>query len=95
VSDCEFTGLGGNGALLSNYNRMVEVGDSLFSDLGDSAVLVVGSDEAVREYRVNRSFHVPLAELTDTEPGSAIFCGLRLRARSRSAGRGFRCRRSW
>lgn len=71
VSDCEFTGLGGNGVLLSNYNRKIEVRDSLFSDLGDSAVLVVGSDKAVREYRVHRNFHVPLDELTDTEPGPA------------------------
>ena len=70
VSDCRFIGLGGNGVLLSNYNRLVTVSDSLFTDLGDSAVLVVGSDEAVREYRVHRSFHVPLAELTDLALGA-------------------------
>jgi hypothetical protein len=69
VADCEFVGLGGNGVLLSNYNRKVEVRDSLFMDLGDSAVLVVGSDDAVREYRVHRTDHVPLEELIDTQPG--------------------------
>jgi len=69
VSNCRFIGLGGNGVLLSNYNRRVTVSDSLFTDLGDSAVLAVGSNEAVREYRVHRTFHVPLDQLTDLAPG--------------------------
>jgi hypothetical protein len=69
VRDCEFTGLGGNGVLLNNYNRKVEVSGCHFTNLGESAVLVVGSDTAVRELRVHRSPHVPLAQLGDTEPG--------------------------
>lgn len=69
VTDCEFTRLGGNGVLLSNYNRRVRVADSLFTDIGDSAVLVVGADDAVRELRVHRTHHVPLDQLTDLEPG--------------------------
>lgn len=69
VQDCEFTGLGGNAVLLSNYNRHVRVSDCLFTDVGDSAVLVVGADDAVRELRVHRTYHVPLDQLTDLEPG--------------------------
>lgn len=69
VTSCEFIGLGGNGVLLSNYNRRVAVTKSLFTDVGDSAVLVVGSDDAVRELRVHKKFHVPLRQLTDLEPG--------------------------
>lgn len=69
LRECAFTGLGGNGVLLSNYNRDVEVSGSHFSNLGESAVLVVGSDAAVRELRVHRSPHVPLDQLTDTAPG--------------------------
>jgi hypothetical protein len=69
VRDCEFTGLGGNGVLLSNYNRKVGVSACHFSNLGESAVLAVGSDTAVREPRVHRSPHVPLDQLVDTEPG--------------------------
>jgi len=69
VRDCVFTGLGGNGVFLSNYNRKVEVSGCHFSNLGESAVLVVGSDTAVREPCVHRSPHIPLAQLGDTEPG--------------------------
>ncbi|MCP4456215.1 MAG: hypothetical protein GY809_32555 [Planctomycetes bacterium] len=69
VTDCQFRGLGGNAVLLSHYNRRVDVTDSLFTDIGDSAILVVGANDAVREFRVHRTFHVPLDELTDIEPG--------------------------
>jgi len=69
VTDCQFKGLGGNAVLLSNYNRRVDITDSLFTDIGDSAVLVVGANDAVREFRVHRSFHVPLDQLTDIERG--------------------------
>ncbi|RMG02232.1 MAG: right-handed parallel beta-helix repeat-containing protein, partial [Planctomycetota bacterium] len=69
VVDCRFVHLGGNAVLLSNYNRRIEVADSLFTDIGDSGVLAVGNDDAVRELRVHRTYHVPLDELTDLEPG--------------------------
>ncbi len=69
VQDCEFVGLGGNAVLLSNYNRRVSVSDCLFTNIGDSAVLAVGADDAVRELRVHRTYHVPLDQLTDLEPG--------------------------
>jgi len=69
VADCQFIGLGGNAVLLSKHNRQVEVTDSLFTDIGDSAVLVVGSDDAVRKLRVHRNLHVPLDQLTDLQPG--------------------------
>ena len=68
VHDCTFTGLGGNAVFLSNYNRRVTVSDSLFSDIGDSAVLIVGSDNAVRSLKVHKKRHVPLAEI-DTAIG--------------------------
>lgn len=68
VHDCTFTGLGGNAVFLSNYNRRAVVSDCLFHDLGDSAVAVVGSDDAVRSLEVHEKYHVPLTEI-DTTPG--------------------------
>lgn len=68
ISDCTFTGLGGNAVFLSNYNRRVTVSDSLFSDIGDSAVAIVGSDDAVRSLEVHKKRHVPLTEI-DTAIG--------------------------
>jgi len=68
ITDCTFTGLGGNAVFLSNYNRRVTVSDSLFSDIGDSAVAIVGSDDAVRSLEVHKTRHVPLTEI-DTAIG--------------------------
>jgi hypothetical protein len=68
LSDCTFTGLGGNAVFLSHYNRRVTVSDSVFSDIGDSAVAIVGSDDAVRSLKVHRKRHVPLTEI-DTAIG--------------------------
>ena len=68
ISDCTFTRLGGNAVFLSNYNRRVTVSDSLFHDIGDSAVAIVGSDNAVRSLKVHKKRHVPLTEI-DTEVG--------------------------
>jgi len=53
---------------LSNYNRRVTVSDSLFSDIGDSAVAIVGSDDAVRSLKVHKKRRVPLTEI-DTAIG--------------------------
>ena len=66
ISDCTFTGLGGNAVFLSNYNRSVTISDSLFYDIGDSAVAVVGSDDAVRSLNVHKKRHVPLTEVDTT-----------------------------
>ncbi len=68
IRDCTFAGLGGNAVFLSNYNRRVTISDSLFSDIGDSAVLIVGSDDAVRSLEVHKKRHVPLTKI-DTVVG--------------------------
>ncbi len=68
IHDCTFTGLGGNAVFLSNYNRRATVSDSLFHDVGDSAVAIVGSDDAVRSLEVHEKLYVPLTEI-DTEIG--------------------------
>lgn len=76
ISDCTFTGLGGNAVFLSNYNRRVTVSDSLFYDVGDSAVAIVGSDEAVRSLEVHKKRHVPLTEIdTAIGPKTADYPG--------------------
>jgi hypothetical protein len=53
---------------LSNFNRWVKVSNSLFCDIGDSAVAIVGSDNAVRSLEVHRQRYIPLTEI-DTEIG--------------------------
>lgn len=68
IADCTFAGLGGNAVFLSNYNRRVTVSDSLFRDIGDSAVAVVGSDDAVRSLEVHKKRHVALTDI-DTATG--------------------------
>lgn len=68
VADCRFVNLGGNGALLSGYNRRVEVRDSLFAELGDSAVCVVGRDDAVRSLFVHKQRYAALDDV-DLTPG--------------------------
>jgi hypothetical protein len=48
VADCRFASLGGNGVFMSNYNRRNKVAGCKFTDLGDSAVCLVGDFDAVR-----------------------------------------------
>ena len=51
IEDCDFDHVGGNAVFLSNYNRRVAVRSSRFFHTGDSAVALVGSPAAVRNYQ--------------------------------------------
>jgi hypothetical protein len=51
IRDCAFTELGGNAVFIDGYNRRIAVGGCLFEGVGESAVCLVGSSEAVRMYR--------------------------------------------
>ncbi len=43
ISNCFFDAIGGNAVFANNHNRGLDIRDSLFSNLGDSAVCLVGS----------------------------------------------------
>ena len=45
VSSCHFDRLGGNGLVLSDYNRNTTIAGNHFRKLGDSAMVLVGSAE--------------------------------------------------
>jgi len=51
VEDCDFDHVGGNAVFLSAYNRRVAVRGCRFFHTGESAVAVVGSPAAVRNYQ--------------------------------------------
>lgn len=51
ISDCNFEFLGGNGVFMSAYNRNNSVSHCRFYHLGESAVALVGSPDAVRFYQ--------------------------------------------
>jgi hypothetical protein len=51
IEDCDFDHVGGNAVFLSNYNRRVAVRGCRFYHTGESAVALVGSPAAVRNYQ--------------------------------------------
>ncbi len=51
IEDCDFDTVGGNAIFLSNYNRRVAVRACRFFHTGESAVALVGSPAAVRNYQ--------------------------------------------
>ena len=51
IEDCDFDRVGGNAIFVSNYNRRVAVRGCRFVHTGDSAVALVGSPAAVRNYQ--------------------------------------------
>jgi hypothetical protein len=51
IEDCDFDHVGGNAVFLSNYNRRVAVRGCRFFHTGESAVALVGSPAAVRNYQ--------------------------------------------
>lgn len=51
VEDCDFDHVGGNAVFLSRYNRRVAVRGCRFFHTGESAVALVGSPAAVRNYQ--------------------------------------------
>jgi len=48
IKDCNFTGLGGNAIMLSNYNRKDSISGCYVAHIGASAVCFIGSTKAVR-----------------------------------------------
>jgi hypothetical protein len=70
ISDCEFTNLGGNVILVSNYNRHVNIRGNHIHECGASAVSFVGSPSAVRSPSFQYGEYVPLEEM-DTLIGPA------------------------
>ena len=55
VEDCYFEGLGGNGVLISKYNRDAVVEGCRFAGLGESCIALVGNIGAVRSPAVEYS----------------------------------------
>jgi hypothetical protein len=54
VSDCFFDAMGGNGVFISNYARRVNVMGCHFRQIGESAVCLVGNDDAVRNLGIHK-----------------------------------------
>ena len=57
ISNCRFEQLGGNGIILSNYNRYSSVEGCRFEDLQANGIILVGSRDAMRDS--------PWCEVTD------------------------------
>lgn len=70
ISDCEFSGLGGNAIMLSNYNYHDTISGCYLHDMGASAVCFVGDVKAVRSPNFRYEDHTPYAQL-DKTPGPA------------------------
>jgi hypothetical protein len=68
IRDCLFEDLGGNGVMLSGYNRRVHVLESKFTRLGESGVCLVGEIDAVRSPAVEYSVTLPQDDI-DPVPG--------------------------
>lgn len=68
VRDCHFEDLGGNGVLLSRYNRRVRVEGCRFTRLGESAVCLVGDIDAVRSPAIEYGTTLPQEQINLT-PG--------------------------
>jgi len=69
ISDCEFTGLGGNVIFVNKYNRTIQINGNHIHDCGASAICFVGDTSAVRspsfQYREFVDF-----EKMDKNPGA-------------------------
>lgn len=68
VSDCHFTGLGGNAVMLSNYNRHDTITGCLIEHIGANAVCFVGDPKAVRSPSFKYEAFVPYDQM-DKTPG--------------------------
>ncbi len=68
VQDCHFEDLGGNGVLLSRYNRRVRIEGCRFTRLGESAVCLVGDIDSVRSPAVEYGTTLPQDQI-DLTPG--------------------------
>ena len=68
VSDCVFDEVGGNGVFISNYARRVNVTGCHFRRAGESAVCLVGNDDAVRSLGIHKVRYASHDGI-DTHPG--------------------------
>ncbi len=68
IINCIFSELGGNAIFVSNYNRDINVSGNDIHDIGASAIVFVGSPEAVRSPSFRYEQFVPLNEI-DRTPG--------------------------
>ncbi|MDE5493470.1 right-handed parallel beta-helix repeat-containing protein [Elizabethkingia meningoseptica] len=68
ITDCKFTGLGGNAIMLSGYNKNNVISGNLISEIGASAIAFVGDASAVRSPSFRYEDYVPYNQL-DKTPG--------------------------
>lgn len=68
ISNCTFSGLGGNAVFVSNYNRKVNITDNHIHNIGANAICFVGSADAVRSPSFRYEHFVPWNEM-DFTPG--------------------------
>lgn len=68
IDNCEFSNLGGNAIMVSNYNRGTKIADNHIHDCGATAISFIGSPSAVRSPSFQYYKFVPLAEM-DTLKG--------------------------
>ncbi len=68
IVDCHFDAVGGNGVFISNYARRIGVVGCRFHETGESAVCVVGNDDAVRNLGNHKIRYANLNGI-DTTPG--------------------------
>ena len=68
ITDCHFDAVGGNGVFISNYAREIGVVGCRFHETGESAVCVVGNDDAVRNLGNHKIRYANLDGI-DTTPG--------------------------
>ncbi|WP_157558117.1 PDZ domain-containing protein [Niabella aurantiaca] len=68
VSDCNFTGIGGNAIMLSNYNKKDTISGCHISFIGANAVSFIGDPHALRSPSFRYQDYIPYDEL-DKTPG--------------------------
>jgi len=68
ITDCQFTGIGGNAIMLSNYNLKDTISGSYVANIGASAVCFVGNRSAVRSPLNNYEESLPYDKI-DKTPG--------------------------
>jgi len=68
IKDCNFTGIGGNAVMVSNYNRKDTVSGCLIADIGANAVCFVGDPKALRSPSFRYDDYITYDKL-DKTPG--------------------------
>ena len=68
VKDCNFTGLGGNAIMISNYNKNATISGCHISFIGANAVSFIGAPQALRSPSFRYEDYIPYDQL-DKTPG--------------------------